>query len=510
MTRLLLTAASSLLYALAFPPWSLWPLAWVALVPLLLVFRGSSRAAAMAFAWTWTMLCCALLIPWFGTGISRYFDQPAAVGAAAFIGVPTFTGAVEYAAVAACYPFLSTAPPVLRPMVVAAAWVLAEIARVHLLSGNPWGLLPYSQLDAASLPQIADVTGMSGITFVVVTCNAAVAERWAARRAAPAIRRQATIALAVAAALVALGFAAGSLRLAAARSRVATAPPTHIAVVQGDVDVGTQWRPEFYGANLDVYLRLTAASERASPPAALVFWPENAMTFFVDAEPLYRTTIATVLAKTGTQLVAGGPRGDGGTEGPFHTSAFLIAPDGRVVAHYDKRLLIPFAERFPLLRTDFFLRRFARVRELAPGTAWTPLATVAGRAGVMICNEGLYPGAARAQVRAGAEYLVNLANDAWAGQAQCGMTALQMVRLRAIEQRRYVVRASTSGPSAIVDPLGRVLTELPPSTRGVVSGDIVPAATVTPYGRVGEWFAMACAAAVAGSLLRAARSAPSS
>ena len=149
-------------------------------------------------------------------------------------------------------------------------------------------------------------------------------------------------------------------------------------------------------------------------------------------------------------------------------------------------------------------RRFARVREFTPGAPTSPLPTSAGAAGVMICNEAMFPDTAAAHVRAGAEYLVNLANDTWVGDPKFAAIVFDTVVLRAVEQRRYLVRASTSGPSAIVDPLGRVTLATLPGTRGILSGTVRPAVLRTVYCRVGDVFAMACTAAAALALLRRA------
>ena len=269
------------------------------------------------------------------------------------------------------------------------------------------------------------------------------------------------------------------------------APTVPIAVVQGNLDLGAQWRPEFYGENLEVYLRLTYQALREHKPL-VVFWPESAMTFFLDEEPLYRKAIARVILPPRVQLVAGGPREVRSSPPAYYNSAFLLSSDGTIVARYDKQRLLPFAEYFPLEGLDLLRRRFARVREFTPGAATPPLPTPAGTAGVMICNEAMFAQTSAARVRAGASYLVNLANDTWVGDPKFAAIVFDTVALRAVEQRRYLVRASTSGPSGIVDPLGRVTAVTQPDTRAVLTGMVVPAASRTVYSGVGDLFAALC------------------
>jgi apolipoprotein N-acyltransferase len=136
------------------------------------------------------------------------------------------------------------------------------------------------------------------------------------------------------------------------------------------------------------------------------------------------------------------------------------------------------------------------------GEASRPIDTDAGPAGVLICNEAFYGGMAAARVRAGATWLASLANDTWVSDAQFSRMALDMVRFRAIEERRRVVRASTWGPSALVDPFGRVTVATATGAQDTVEGNVESLGGETLYARVGDAFALACVAAVALGLMR--------
>jgi apolipoprotein N-acyltransferase len=274
--------------------------------------------------------------------------------------------------------------------------------------------------------------------------------------------------------------------------------------VQANLDLGAQWREELRGRNLELYGRLTIDLLHRSA-VRLVVWPETALTFFLDgSEGLpYRVSIASLLRPGQVQLVTGGPSVVEAKGPPtYFNSAFAVGPDGAVLARYDKQRLLPFAEYFPLSGLDFLRRDFGRVREFTPGAPSAPLPTVAGRAGVLICNEGLFPEIASQRVREGAQYLINLSNDTWLNDRTYSEITFNMVAFRAIEQRRYLVRASSSGPSAIVDPSGRVLARSAPLSEAVVDGAIAPRDDRTPYARVGDLFVFACAAAVILTRLR--------
>jgi apolipoprotein N-acyltransferase len=276
-----------------------------------------------------------------------------------------------------------------------------------------------------------------------------------------------------------------------------------IAVVQPNLDLGSQWKPEMYGRNLDVYLRLTAETLGHDPPPRLVVWPESALSFFLDDEPLYRAAIAHVLEPAGTELIAGGPRTAGVSEPPFHNATFLLRPDGEIAAWYDKRRLLPFAEFFPWQSAGLLRRQFGRVREFTAGEPRPPLPTVAGRAGVIVCNEALFPEPARERVRAGATLLLALTNDSWVGEPKYAAQATAMTVVRAIEQRRPLVRASTAGPSVIVTPAGEVVARTAAFAAATLDGVVVPRGELTPYARLGDLFAAASALVALAACVRA-------
>jgi apolipoprotein N-acyltransferase len=483
---LLLTLGSALLYALTFPPARLRPLACVALVPLFVALREArSLGATLALALVWAFTVAVGVASWLPGAVATYYLQPRAMGAGLFLGVAAILFAPAYLAFAAWYRLC---PRPVGPLCVAAAWVATEFARARLL-GNPWAVLGYSQSGLLPVMQVADLTGVYGVSCVLAAVNAAVADRWGAAQDGPARRaawRGAALVVLVTAAT--LGYGAARLLLP---PPPANAMPTPVAVVQANVRVGTQWRPEVAGRNLSVYLDLTRRLAQAHRPA-LIVWPESAMTFFVAEAPGHRQAIGRIVGATGSELVAGGPRISGLPPASIHNAAFLLDPTGEVRAWYDKERLLPFGEYFPLRSVALVRRHFGPVREFVPGDPTPPLPTAAGRAGVVICNEAMFPELVRARVRQGADYLLTLTNDTWLASAQFARMHADMAVWRAVEQRRSLVRASTSGPSAIVDPWGRVQGESAIGTAAVLAGTVTPRSGLTVYGRVGDVFPWAC------------------
>lgn len=502
-TRAALVGVSAWLFVLAFPPHRLHLLAWIALVPMLVATRLSRPGAALLLAGIWGMLCAYGVTDWLPSSVADYYGQPLWLGVALFATAAFWMGAVEYVAFVWVYRWVAERDRVLGPLLAAAAWTVAEFGRGRLFTGNPWGLLGYTQSGAGAggvaatlggenlalaALQIAEVAGVYGVGFVLATANVVVAEAlialYARRFNARDVAR-----VAVGVTVVAACLAYGTIRLRSESHE--TGAPTQIAIVQGNVDLGSQWREDFYGANLGLYLELTERALEAGAPA-LVVWPENAMTFFVDMEPSHRAVIARTLGPHRVELIAGAPRFENPDAPVYFNSAFLMSPDGEVRARYDKEHLLPFAEYFPFASVNLLRRSFARVREFTPGQVASPLDSRIGEFAVTICNEAMFPEIVTARIRQGADYIVNLTNDSWIPSVEFAEHQLAIAVMRSVEHRRFLVRASTAGPSAIVDPFGRVVQRTAPLSEATLVGEVAPSRTTTLYTRWGDWFAWSC------------------
>src|SRR5262249_54512367 len=279
----------------------------------------------------------------------------------------------------------------------------------------------------------------------------------------------------------------------------AAGPAVDVAIVQGNVGAAVRWSAEGPARTLEAYQRMTRTVFADAP--AIVFWPEAAITAFIEQDDAARRALAATLAGADVELWMAAPGGGAAGGGaPYTNSMYVIAPDGTLGARYDKHYLLPFMEYFPL-RLEMARRRFGRVREFTPGSATAPLATRAGAAGMLVCNEAFLPPVASARVAAGATYLVNPSNDSWVPDAGFAWQQFDIAALRAIEQRRYLVRVSDSGPSGVIDPLGRVVAHTEPLTRDVLRASVVPVTERSPYARAGDAFGGACAVTTLAAVL---------
>jgi apolipoprotein N-acyltransferase len=502
------TLGSSALFGLAFPPWSLRPLAFVCLVPLLLALRSGSAVRAVGLAWLWAVASAWAIAPFFATSLAAYYERPVWVGLLAGMAIFSVMASLYYMAFALIDRRLPR-DSLAAPLLVAAAWTSIELARGRLftgssfLIGNPWGLLGYTHA-SGSLAQVASFAGVYGIGFAIAAVNAGLAG-WIGARLDPSRPGRRAARAALLAALPAFVFAlGGGLALRAAPAASEAEGLIEVGVVQGDVAVGRRWLSEYFGKNLDVYIDLTRRALREGSPR-LIVWPESAVTFFLESEPLYRGAIARVLAAGDVELLAGGPARNGDGSSQFFNSVFTVSSRGAITARYDKEVLLPFSEYYPFRSLGLMRRRVDGVRTYSPGPADpAPLDTRMGRAGVLVCNEAMLPEVARARVRGGAELLVSPSNDSWIAGKGFAEHMLAVVGLRAIEQRRYLVRASTSGPSAVIDPWGRTAVRTPVGRPAVLLGGVRPRQELTAYARLGDAFAAGNALVVAAALLRSA------
>lgn len=479
--RWLLALLSGALLALSLPGsgdqgWA----AFAALVPLLAAIDGAGWRQAGVLGFGAGLVFWVATIPWIAATMVRYGDLSWPLAALVLTGLAGYL-ALYWAAF--CALLSRIAPNGGARFVVGAAslWVALEFLRTYLLTGFPWNLLGYSQYRHLPLIQIAAVTGIYGVSFLVVAVNAALWRLLAADRG----WKHAFTGTVAAAGVVA--FAIASVWVPPSDARQPTLP---LALVQGNVDQRAKWDPAHQDAALTLYRTLTADAARRG--AKLVVWPETSLPFVFDGDRR-RAAVQGLARETGVHLLIGAL--GQAPEGP-RNSAFLVAPDGEVVGRYDKRHLVPFGEYVPLKPLLPFVDVLGggAIGEFRPGAEATVFSTPLGRLAVVICYEAIFPAEVREFFLAGADVLVNITNDAWFGRSAAPVQHLAMAAFRAVENRAYLVRAANTGISAIVAPDGRIVQASELFTREIVSGTIAPRGAVSVYTRYGDVFAWATVA----------------
>ena len=497
-------ALSGLLLASLFPPFRFDALAWVALVPLLWSLHGKRPHEGFALGFLTGLVAYGVIVWWVKLTMVKYGGLPPALA-----WLITLLLVVYLALYAAVFAFglvrLCPGGELSVFLLAPPLWVALELLRAHFLSGFPWALLGYSQYEALPVIQIADLTGVYGVSFFIVLVNAAVWHFFRNPHRAPF----AVVGGTALAAVLVLGY--GYLRLHEV-PRDAGEPSLPVGIVQGNTEQAVKWSPAWQEAIMAELGQLTGAVARelkgkpqAVPP--LIVWPEAAAPFIYAEQPRWRQRMRDTAQGAGAYLLFGSLGVDRGGEGPrLRNSAYLISPVGRELGRYDKMHLVPFGEYVPLARLLFFVQKLVPViGTFSEGEAPVVFDTPGGRFGALICFEVIFPHVVRRFREA--QFLVNITNDAWFGRSAASEQHLSMVALRAVELRVPVVRAANTGISALVDARGRISDRSPLFVPWKRTGLIAPRKTPpTVYARWGDAFALACAAAaVMAAVARAAR-----
>jgi apolipoprotein N-acyltransferase len=475
---------------LSFPKFGHGAVAWVALLPLLVALHGASGWRAARLGYVAGAASALGLLYWTALVVIQYGGLPLPAGIAimvalclAFALFPLVFGW----AVGRLVGTFGTAGLLGAPFV----WVATELLRAHTFFEFPWCLLGYSQHAFLPVIQVASVTAVYGVSFILAASSSLLA--YALLEVKGQRRR---------AALGGLALLVGGVWGVGAWSMSRPLPETGrivVGLVQGGVRQEDKWVPENAWDNVDRHLQLTAEAARRG--ARLVVWPESAVPFLYDREEALATRLQGTVRAHGIHLFFGN---DDLEETPgggrrIYVGAKLLSPDGRITARYRKMHLVPFGEYVPLhalftMGGRVTAKLVQEVSDFSPGTEAVTGDVDGHRVAGHICYEAIFPGLVRRFAARGAELLVNVTNDAWYGTTSAPYQHLAMATFRAVENRRYLVRAANTGITAVVDPRGRVLAPTRLFDRTVLVHEVPFLAETSFYTRHGDVFARACAA----------------
>jgi len=351
-------------------------------------------------------------------------------------------------------------------------WVTVELLRSVLFSGFPWMLSGYAFVPYAGILQIATWTGVYGLSFLATAVNSAIAY---------GISRRSTRWIAAALAAV---LAAVLLPVFDART---VNDPLSVRLVQTNISIDQSWKKPDSDALMNEVSALSV--QDGIKPPRLVVWPETPAPFYLTEDAEFRTRMQNIARKVGAYFLVGYIDAVG--EGPAN-SAGLLNPMGEQISRYDKMHLVPFGEYIPFKQLLFFAESLTRqVGEFVPGTDYT-LSTVDGhKISTIICYESIFPNLVRQSVKRGSNLIVLITNDGWFGQSSAPYQHLRMGVVRAVENRRYMVRTANTGVSAIIDPYGRIEARTPVGVRTILDGLAHFRSDRTFYTEYGDVFAYA-------------------
>jgi apolipoprotein N-acyltransferase len=462
-------ALSGLLLVLSLPKPDLYPLAWVALVPLLFViaretsvsriFLSSYVAGVVFFCGTFYWITETMII--YG-GLSL----PLAAGVGALFALTyafyfvLFGLALHLAVRKFGARGLFFAPPL---------WVTMELLRAILFSGFPWMLSGYALVPYTGILQMAAWTGIYGLSFLATAVNTIIVY-------GRLQRNRAWIAAAAALILTA--------RFLPVLAEEPSNAPVPVRLVQTNISLDQPWKKPESGELLN---ELAALSTRETTKPKLVVWPETPAPFYLNGDREFRARMQGIARKLGAYFLVGYIDAAGG--GPTN-SAGLINPAGEQTSRFDKMHLVPFGEYIPFKRLLFFAESLTRqVGEFVPGTNYTLSEIDGHKMSTAICYESIFPDLVRQFVKRGSELIVVITNDGWFGESSAPYQHLRMGVVRTVENRRWMVRTANTGISAIIDPYGRIEAQTPIGIRTILDGTAHFRSDRTFYTQYGDIFA---------------------
>ena len=371
-----------------------------------------------------------------------------------------------------------------------AAWTALEMGRSYLFSGFPWMLLGYSVAGSATLRQAADLAGVHGLSFLLALSGVSV--YLAGKRLSEGVSARAAIRLIPGIAALLFLVLYGRAVSALPPGTAARMPGVKVAVAQGGIDQSVKWDPENQAATLEIYGALTRQAKDAG--AQLVVWPETAAPFFYGWEAGLSRKLDAIVAGVGIPVIFGAPWYDPADGGKFYNSVFHMDARGVVLGRYDKRHLVPFGEYIPLSKLFTFAQTITKdAGHFSPGKDVRVLKLGDHPVNALICFEAVFPDLARRFVQKGSQLMVNLTNDGWYGDSAAPYQHLAIARVRAVENRRYLLRATNSGISAIIEPSGRIQASTGLLEEAVGMGHFTFIEGMTLYTRYGDVLVFLCA-----------------
>ncbi len=477
-------AVAGILTAIAFPKINAMFLAWISLIPLFFLLAQVRPRRGFLLGWIAGTFFYGILIVWIPNVPAHYGGLPLSLSLLIYVILILLLGltwAVFGWGFALLRRRLGEAAFYAAPFL----WVALEYAATHLLTGFPWGLLGLSQFKNTAFIQVAAITGIYGVSFLLVMFQSLFVGSVTFMKRIPFAF--ATIALA---AVHLAGFLAAG--------KVAPGPETFsAAVIQGNVSSAIDWNGisretalSFLESHLDLSRK---AIDRG---ARLVVWPEFSVPLCFSCGEAqagdFAGRIRDFVEETKVPLLVGTVETDNDPEKPLYYNTALGLSPGRPDTRYAKRHLVPFGEYIPYKGVFGFVRKLTgAIGELTPGRDFALHRFGDIPFGSPICYEVIFPNLVRRFAAAGARFLVTITNDGWYGRTSAPYQHFAAAVFRAVENRRFVLRAATTGVSGIIDPHGRVLGRTAIFTKNFLVGDVTPVTGKTFYTRFGDVFAYA-------------------
>jgi apolipoprotein N-acyltransferase len=492
-----LAITSGLLLTASFPKIGISKLAWVALVPLLGIISDSSPKEAFRLGVITGLSHYLTLLYWLINTMMTYGYLPV------WVAVPLLFLLAAYLSlyIGVFSMVLSLCrKPLYGMMMAPALWVALEYLRTFLLTGFPWGLLGYSQVNYLHMIQIADIFGVYGVSFLVVFANGVFCLTPLfppfLKGGRGDLGKSWEWGLFTLILLIAGASGYGIWQINRFDALAKSSPSARITVVQGNIPQTEKWDQAFRTSTVLKYLDLSLSAAKEKPD--LVVLPETALPFYFLYDPILTKLVQEGIRSADTHFLIGSPAFlEKANETEYYNSAYLIAPDGNSKGRYDKVHLVPYGEYVPLKKWMPFLGKIVEhVGDFKSGKKGSTLQSGNLSLGLQICYEIVFPALSGAMAENGATLLVNITNDAWFGTSSAPYQHFDMAVFRTVENKRALVRSANTGISGFIDPAGRIIAATPLFKEAAVTRTVPLIQQKTIYTRFGDWFAIICCLAV--------------
>jgi apolipoprotein N-acyltransferase len=484
--RVLLALASGAALALSFPNYNLWPLAWVAVGLLMLACLGAKPAAAALYGYLHGLVFYPVCLPWIDV-VMRQYGGVDALTSAAILGLLAVAFALFPLVFGLYVGIVSKRNKMLACAAAPFVWVALEFLRGHLpIFSFPWNLTGYAATGSLPLLQVVTVTGVYGLSFLVVGFNCL----WV--YAILAGRQWVWKTVMVTTGVLILVASLGGHFVPQAQSHfVAHLVQTNFPQSES---YPANWL-QIHSGELDQLESISRDAARSEP--GVVIWPETPAPFtFIDQT--FSDRAVRIARESQNDFLVGVVDWKKDATGKWiatNTSTELD-PTGRRIFTYDKIHLVPFGEYVPLRRVFSFAGRLTGdISDFTSGTTANVGNLPGGSFGVFICYEAIFASEVREFTLHGAHLLVNVSNDGWFGRSAAPLQHLMMARVRAVENRRWLLRDTNNGFTVDIDPYGRIVTSLATDIRGQLDAPYDFRSDISPYVRFGDWFAWLCTVA---------------
>lgn len=474
---------SAVLLRLSFPRFDLWYCAWFAFLPLFSTVARGHFLKTFLIGFIFGLLFYVATIFWL-----IHVTVAGMIVLSAYLGLYTALFLLGFRIAKERLNFWQ------RLFFVPSLWVLLEFSRSHLVTGFPWALLGYSQTAFLPMIQTADLFGAYGVSFIIVFANVVFFELILGRLDKKS-RGLKEILIPVLILVVWFGYGVWRLQENPRKTCL-----LKVALVQGNISQDIKWIRSFQEKIFKKYELLTELAVLKADPD-LIIWPETSFPDYIEFGS-NDTSLKGFVRQTGIPTLIGSVRFKNLR---YFNSALLYSSSGELTGIYDKIHLVPFGEYIPARKFLPFIETILPIEDFTPGVQAT-IFSVSGRVcprirfGVLICFEDIFSELASRSVRRGADFLVNMTNDAWFGDTSSPFEHMQASIFRAVENRVFVVRVANTGVSCILDDAGRVLAMVENAkgkktfVTGYESGFVYKTGRTSLYTRIGDVFAFVCIA----------------